>query len=121
MNMTFDTYLSNAGIDNKQFKEDVKAQAADQAKQELALDAWAAHYGIEANDVDILGEFIKAGIENPVEVQKQWLESGRLYLIREGVVRAKAMDDILEKAIVKEVDPSEKVEENDSEKKEQSE
>lgn len=114
--LTFDSYLNNLGIDNNQFKADIKKQAEEQAKQEMALDAWAAHFGIEATDEDVHAEFIKAGVANPEDLEDQWKKQGRLYLIREGINRAKAMDDILEKAIVKEVDFKEKAAQNDSEK-----
>jgi trigger factor len=114
--LTFDSYLNSLGIDNNQFKADIKKQAEEQAKQEMALDAWAAHFGIEATDEDVRAEFVKAGVSNPEELEDQWKKQGRLYLIREGINRAKAMDDILEKAIVKEVDFKEKAAQNDSEK-----
>ncbi|MCI2242053.1 trigger factor [Adlercreutzia faecimuris] len=102
--LSFDTYLMQAGIDADQFKADVKMQAADNAKQELALEAWARHYGIEATPEEVSAEFVKAGVPDPAAVEKEWLESGRLYLIREGVVRFKAMEDVLDKAVVTEVE-----------------
>ena len=43
-NMSFDTYLMQQGITSDRFKEDVKQQALDMAKQDLALDAWARHF-----------------------------------------------------------------------------
>ena len=45
--MTFDVYLAQQGITPDQFKEDVKKQAEDMSKQDLALDAWARHFGME--------------------------------------------------------------------------
>lgn len=102
--VSFDAYLSQQGITADQFKANVKLQAADEAKQQLALDAWARVKGIEASDEDIAAEFVKAGVDNPSALQKEWRESGRLYLIREGVVRAKAMADVMETAVVTEVD-----------------
>lgn len=102
--MNFDAYLSQQGLTPEQFKADVKLQAADEAKEKLALDAWARHYGIEATPEEVSFEFIKAGLENPAQVEEEWRVSGRLHLIREGIVRSKAMDDILEKAVVTEVD-----------------
>ena len=102
--INFDTYLMQQGITNDQFKEDVKRQAEDNAKQQLALDAWARHYGIEATDEDVSYEFRKAGLPDPQATEQEWRENGRLYLIREGVIRTKAIEDILEKAEVTEVD-----------------
>ncbi len=92
------------GISADQFKEDVKLQAADNIKQQLALDAWARHEGIEATDADVSEEFAKAGLDDPAKVEKEWRDQGRLYLIREGILRAKALDDAMAKAKVTEVD-----------------
>lgn len=101
---TFDQYLAQRGIDSTQFKEDVKMQAQDEAKQQLALDAWARKKGIEATDEDVTLEFERAGVENPKETERQWRESGRLYLVREGIIRQKAMQDVMESAKTVEVD-----------------
>lgn len=102
--VNFDTYLMQQGLTSEQFKADVKLQAADEAKQQLALDAWARNKGIDATDEEITLEFVKAGVEDPAALEKEWRENGRLYLIREGVVRAKALADVLDTAKVTEVD-----------------
>lgn len=103
-NVSFDSYLLQRGIDNAEFKEDVKRQAQDEAKQRLALDAWARNKGIEATDEDVALEFERAGLDDPKKTEREWRESGRLYLIREGIIRAKAMEDVLETAKVTEKD-----------------
>ncbi len=103
-NVSFDSYLLQKGIDNAEFKEDVKRQAQDEAKRELALDAWARNKGIEATDEDITLEFERAGLDDPRATEREWRESGRLYMIREGLIRSKAMADVLETAKVTEVD-----------------
>ena len=110
-NVNFDTYLMQQGITADQFKADVKLQAADDAKEKLALDAWARHAGIEATPEEVTAEFVRAGLDNPKQVEEEWRKSGRLYLIREGIVRAKALDDVIEKAVVTEVDYAAKAQE----------
>ncbi len=102
--MNFDTYLMQNNLTSDQFKEDVKLQALDEAKQQLALDAWARHKGIVASDEDVSEEFVKAGLEDPAATEEEWRRNGRLYLIREGIERAKASEDILDTAEVTEVD-----------------
>ncbi len=102
--MTFDAYLQSRGIDNDEFKEDVKQQAQDEVKRVLALDAWARHKGIGATDEDVTLEFERAGVDEPKKLERQWREQGRLYLIRDEIVRSKAMADVLETAVVTEVD-----------------
>ncbi len=98
--LTFDSYLSMLGITSDQFKEDVKQQAEDEAKRELALDAWARHFEIEATDDEVTAEFAAAGLEDPAATEKEWRESGRLYILREGISRNKALRDALDKAEV---------------------
>lgn len=102
--MNFDSYLVQRGITPEQFKADVKLQAADEVKQKLALDAWARHFDIVATAEEVSHEFEIAGLDDPKAVEEEWRKSGRLHLIREGICRSKAMDDILEKAVVTRVD-----------------
>lgn len=106
--MTFDVYLAQQGITPDQFKEDVKQQALDMSKQDLALDAWARHFGMEATDADIADEFVKSGVEDPEALQAEWRVNGQLHMVRQGVLRTKAVQDIMEKAVVTELDPSKK-------------
>lgn len=102
--MSFDSYLAARGIDSDQFKQDIKMQASDEAKQQLALDAWARKFGIDVTDEEVTLEFERAGVENPAKTEAEWRKSGRLYLIREGIQRRKAMEDVMDKAKVTEVD-----------------
>lgn len=102
--MSFDTYLKSRSITSDQFKEDVKKQAADQAAEELALEAWAHHAGIEVTDEDVSEEFAKAGLEDPKKTEEEWRRTGRLYMIREGILRAKAMENVIDTAKITEVE-----------------
>ena len=54
---TFDAYLQQQNMDADKFKEDLKKQANDVVKQDLALDAYAAHKGIVAKDKEVVDEF----------------------------------------------------------------
>ena len=106
--MTLDVYLKQAGITSQQFRDDVKKQAKDMAAQDLALDAYAAHAGIEATDEDIRSEFENAGASDPVGLMKQWRENGQMYLVRQGILRQKAAQELMDKAVVTEEKPAEK-------------
>lgn len=101
--MSFDNFLMMQGIDSDQFKQDVKKQATDNVKQDMALDAWAAHKGIEATDEEVTLEFERAGLDDPKATEAEWKRDGRLYLIREGIIRSKAMQDVMDTAKVKEI------------------
>lgn len=103
--MSFDAYLAQQNMNADQFKEDVKKQAQDVAKQDLALDAWARHFGMEATDSDISDEFVKSGAEDPKALEADWRKNGQLYLVREGILRSKAALDVMEKAVVSELKP----------------
>ncbi|MDO4502082.1 MAG: trigger factor [Coriobacteriia bacterium] len=98
--MTFDGYLAQQGIDADKFKEDVKAQAKQMTAENLALDAWARHFEIVATEEEVMDEFRGAGVEDPKAAYEEWRKNGRLYLIREGIVRQKAADAVMENAIV---------------------
>ena len=100
--ITFDQYLQAQNMKTEQFAEDVKKQAADVVKQDLALDAWAAHKGIEVTELDILDEFAKSMVEDPEDLKKQWEESGQMFMIRQGILRRKASEDLQENAVVTE-------------------
>lgn len=103
--MSFDMYLNQAGITPDQFKADVKQQAADVAKQDLALDAWAKHEGIEATDEDVVAEFAASGVEDPAKTVEEWRAAGNLHFVRQGILRTKAVTRLMDEAVVTEVEP----------------
>lgn len=106
--ISFDAYLMQRGIDADEFKEDVKRQAIDEVKRGMALDAWARHNGIEATDDEVSQEFVMAAGDGAEKLEREWRDNGRLYLVREELVRSKAMKDVMEKAKVTEVDFAER-------------
>ena len=97
-------YLASQNITPDQFKADLKAQSADQVKEELALEAWARHNNMEITDADVAAEFAKTGVEDPAALEQEWRDAGRLHLIRTGLLRQKAIEDLMENANVTEVD-----------------
>ena len=103
--ITLDAYMQQQGITSEQFREDVKKQAADVAKQDLALDAYAAHAGMEATQDDIREEFEKSGVADVDGMMEEWRKSGQMHLVRQGILRQKAAQEIVEKAVVTEEVP----------------
>ncbi|MBP5313692.1 MAG: trigger factor, partial [Eggerthellaceae bacterium] len=97
--ITLDVYLKNNGLSAEEFKKDIKKQAADQVKDDLALDAWARHKGFVATEEDVKDEFASSGVDDPESLYKEWVAAGNIHLIREGVLRTKAMKDILDNLI----------------------
>lgn len=62
---TFDQYLDTMKISSEQFKQDMKQQAEDTVRQDMALDAWARHNKIEATAEEVSAEFQKANVDDP--------------------------------------------------------
>ena len=103
--MSFDAYLQQMGLKAENFKDDIKLQAADNVKQDLALDAWARHFDMQVSDADVTMEFVKSGVEDPAALEEDWRKNGQLHMVREGVLRTKAVTDLMDKAVVTEVQP----------------
>ena len=104
---TYDAYLKANNLTAAQVKDDIKQQAAEVVKQNLALDAWARHFEIACEDCDVQGEFIKASADEWESLYNSWKQAGRLHLVREGVLRSKAMNAAVESAVVTEIPFSE--------------
>ena len=114
--VSFDAYLKQQGITPDRFKEDVKAQAADMTKQDLALDAWARHYNMEVTDEDVAEEFVKSGVEDPKKLQEEWRRNGQLHMVKNGIARTRAAEDVMEKAVVTIVEPGPAADKKDEKK-----
>ena len=114
--VSFDAYLKQQGITPDRFKEDVKAQAADMTKQDLALDAWARHYNMEVTDEDVAEEFVKSGVEDPKKLQEEWRRNGQLHMVKNGIARTRAAEDVMEKAVVTIVEPGAAADKKDEKK-----
>ena len=100
---TYDAYLKANNLTAAQVKDDIKQQAAEVVKQNLALDAWARHFEIACEDCDVQAEFIKASADEWESLYNSWKQAGRLHLVREGVLRSKAMNAAVEGAVVTEI------------------
>lgn len=105
--LTLDMYLQQQGITSGQFTEDIKAQAEDMTKQDLALDAYAANAGLEVTDEDVLGEFEQSGAADPAALMKEWRKNGQMFLVRQGILRQKAAKEVVDGAVVTEEKPEE--------------
>ena len=115
--LSFDQYLAQSGMTSDTLQDDLKQQAADVVAQDLALDAWARKAGIQVSDEDITEEFQKSGVDNPEELEAEWRESGRLAMLRAGIRRQRAVEQILESLEVEELAPGEKLPERDADTK----
>ena len=102
--MSLDMYLGARQIDTEAFLADLHAQAAERARQGLALDALAKAKEFVATAEDVVEEFKKAGIEDVKAGIEEFRNDGRLSAIRESIRRTKALKWLVETAEVTEVD-----------------
>ncbi len=102
--LTLDTWLQARGIQANDFIADLNAQAAERARQSLALDALAKKLGLVASEEDVRAEFENAGMDDVDASMKEFTEAGRMPAVRESIKRSKALDWLLENAKVNIVD-----------------
>lgn len=102
--LTLDTWLQARGIQVNDFIADLNAQAAERARQSLALDALAKKLGLVASEDDVRSEFENAGMSDVDVSIKEFTEAGRMPAVRESIKRSKALDWLLENAKVNIVD-----------------
>lgn len=114
--VSFDAYLKQQELTPESFKEDVKAQAADMTNQDLALDAWAHHYNMEVTEDDVAAEFVKSGVEDPKKLHEEWRKNGQIHMVKNGIARTRAAEDVMEKAIVTIVEPDADADKQDEKK-----
>lgn len=106
---TFDAFLSQQGITADEFQKDLDLEAKENATQSLALDALYGHLGLEITEEDIDKEFSYA--EDPEATRKSWEEAGRMSAVREALRRQKAMQWLVDNAVVTIADVSGEVQE----------
>ncbi len=102
--LTLDSWLQARGIQVNDFIADLNAQAAERARQSLALDALAKKLGLVASEDDVRSEFENAGMSDVEASIKEFTEAGRMPAIRESIKRSKAVDWLVENAKVNVVD-----------------
>ena len=66
--------------------------------------------GIEITDTDISEEFIKSGSEDPAALEQQWRENGQIAMLRAGMRRQRALEQILDTLVVEDLPENEDAE-----------
>ncbi|MCL2136126.1 MAG: trigger factor [Coriobacteriia bacterium] len=105
--VTLDAYLASSNQDADEFRESVQSQALTNARQSMALDAWARHYGLVATDEDIRTEFERSETDDIDATIKYWEALGRMSELRRGILRMKAANQLGEEALITEEKPVE--------------
>jgi len=105
--MTMESYLQATGVTPETIEADIAGQAAQSAKEDLALEALFRAKGMEVADSDIDEELntIAEGTETtPEEARKRWEEMGLLPVVTEQIMHRKAVEWLMENAAVTETD-----------------
>lgn len=102
--MSLDMYMQARGLSRDDFMGDLRHQADDRARQSLALDALAARLELVATEDDVRAEIVKAGMGDVEATLAKLTSEGNLPGIREAIRRSKAVDWLVENAVVSEVD-----------------
>lgn len=103
---TVDSFLQMRHITIDQLLADLQEQAAEHARQSIALDALAKHLGIEVTDDDVKAEFsdVYDSDKAVADAMKEFTESGQMPAVRQTIRRSKAVTWLLDNAQVTEVD-----------------
>lgn len=99
-NMTLDAWLASNKLQPQQFMDDLKKQATDIATESLALDALVAEKNFDCSEEDVDAEFQRAGVKDWKSTKRQFQNEGRMPAVRVSVRRNKAIDWLLETAVV---------------------
>jgi len=105
--MTMESYLQATGVTPEMLEADLAGQAAQSAKEDLALEALFRAKGMEVTDADIDEELstVAEGTETtPEEARKRWEEMGLMPVVTEQVMHRKAVEWLMENAAVTESD-----------------
>ena len=102
--MDLDTYLQQNGMSGEDFINQLHAQSEELARESLALDALARNLDVEVTQEDIDKEFENARIEDIAASEAQYLADGQMPAIRDSIRRSKAIDWLVDNAIVTVVD-----------------
>jgi trigger factor len=95
-------YYQIAGTSAEEIKDRVRPDAADTVKKELTLDAVATAEGIEAEEEQVMHEISHLAEDSdrePAEIAETMRKNGTYALLEEEIVRAKALDFLVENAV----------------------
>lgn len=106
--MTIDQYLQGSGVDMEGFEADIKQQAEQSVREELALEALFRAKGMEITDPDIeeeIASFGAASGSTPEDARKRWEDLGLMSVVREQIAHRKAVLWLIDNAKVTEEAP----------------
>lgn len=101
--VTIDQYLMSSGIDMDSLDADLRQQAEQSVREDLALEALARAKGIEVAEEDIQKELEAVAETLSIsmdEARKRWKDMGLMSLVNEQIIQRKAYEWLLENITV---------------------
>lgn len=92
--MMIDQYLAQAGVDMDTFEADMRVQATQTVREDLALEALFRALEMEITDADVdeeLKEVAQATDSSPEDARARWEEMGLMAVLREQIMQRKAV------------------------------
>ncbi len=108
--ITLDEYLKMTGQDAQTFASEMRQQAEEGVRQDLALEALARAENLTADDEEINEELAKAAEANKVpleDIQKRWRENGLMTSLQDDLTRRNALQWLRTSAAVEIVEETE--------------
>lgn len=97
-------YLATQSMTEDQLIERIRQDAYDRVSQDIALAAYACHYGIGLEDCDVDAMFSQPTPEKTYEARKRAEQTGEIAKIRDLALRAKAAEAATRRAVFKAFD-----------------
>lgn len=106
--MSTEQFLQTQGMNEQQFGVRMILEAHDRLAQQIALDAYARHFGITVDEADLVEFYRVQAPKGQEQAYRQQVEgSGHAYLAREGALRLKTSDYLVAHATIHEGSPYE--------------
>ena len=101
-NMTLEQYAEQTGATAEQIEESFRGQAGDLVKEDMMLEAIAENESLAVSDEEVEAEIRKQAERRGIDADKlveQTRKAGREEFVRENLLKRKALDFIVEKAV----------------------
>ena len=109
-NQTLDEFLKEQNMTQEQLNQALMLQVRNQLTRQFALNAYAKHYGLFANDDDLNAFFESIAPNNANMAHQEFNRDGRIYAARCAATRLKAAKRAVQDADLKRVGASETAE-----------
>ncbi|MDZ4169887.1 MAG: trigger factor [Coriobacteriia bacterium] len=101
--LMIDQYLAQAGVDMETFEADMRVQALQTVREDLALEALFRALDMELTDADVdeeLKEVAQATNSTPDEARARWADMGLMAVLHEQIMHRKAVMWLLDNVAV---------------------